>query len=83
MSLEEARRAAGLRFGGTLQTAEACRDRQGFPLLESIWQDVRYAVRALRRTPAFAAMAISMLALALGLCANVAIFGFLAAPSFS
>jgi predicted permease len=74
MSLEDARRAAGLRFGGTLQTAEAYRDRQGFPLLESMWQDMRYAVRTLRRTPAFAATAISMLAL--GLCANVAIFGF-------
>jgi hypothetical protein len=74
MSLEDARRAAVLRFGGTLQTAEAYRDRQGFPLLESMWQDVRYAVRTLRRTPAFAASAISMLAL--GLCATVAIFGF-------
>jgi hypothetical protein len=51
MSLADARRAAGLRFGGTLQTAEAYRDRQGFPLLESLWQDMRYAVRTLRRTP--------------------------------
>ena len=41
MSLADARRAAGLRFGGTLQTAEAYRDRQGFPLLESLWQDMR------------------------------------------
>ena len=39
-----------------------------------MWQDLRYAVRTLRRTPAFAATAISMLAL--GLCASVAIFGF-------
>src|SRR5438445_7043877 len=54
LSLEDARRAAGLRFGGTLQTAEAYRDRQGFPLLESLWQDMRYAVRTLRRTPLFA-----------------------------
>jgi hypothetical protein len=40
---------ARLRFGGTLQTAEAYGDRQGFPLLESLCQG--YAVRALRRTP--------------------------------
>src|SRR5439155_12919417 len=66
MSLEEARRAAGLRFGGTLQTAEACRDRQGFPLLDSLWQDARYAVRTLRRNPAFTTTAAVTLALATG-----------------
>jgi predicted permease len=74
LSPEDARRAAALKFGGTLQTAEAYHDQQGFPLLESTWRDVRHAVRTLRRTPVFAAAAISMLAL--GLCATVAIFGF-------
>ena len=66
MSLEEARRAAALRFGGTLQTAEAYRDRQGFPLLESIWRDVRYAARTLRKSPAFTTTAAATLALAIG-----------------
>src|SRR5438128_6710303 len=66
MSLEEARRAAGLRFGGTLQTAEACRDQQGFPLLDSLWQDVRSAVRTLRKNPAFTTTAAVTLGLAIG-----------------
>src|SRR5438445_644621 len=66
LSLEDARRAAALRFGGTLQTAEAYRDRQGFPLLESLWQDVRYAVRTLRRNPVFTTTAAATLALAIG-----------------
>jgi predicted permease len=66
MSIEDARRAAGLRFGGTLQTAEAYRDRQGFPLLDSLWRDVRYAARTLRRSPAFTTTAAATLALAIG-----------------
>src|SRR5438445_953798 len=66
LSLEDARRAAALRFGGTLQTAEAYRDQQGFPRLESLWQDVRYAVRTLRKNPGFATTAGATLALAIG-----------------
>ena len=67
MSLADARRAARLRFGGTLQTAEAYRDRQGFPLLESLWQDMRYAVRTLRRTPLFVVTVAATIGLGLGL----------------
>jgi len=66
LSRDEARRAAALEFGGTIQTAEAYRDRQGFPRLESLWQDVRDAVRTLRKNPAFATTAAATLALAIG-----------------
>src|SRR6266542_6027127 len=77
LSLKDARRAAELEFGGTLQTAETYRDQQGFPLLDSLWQDVRYAVRTLRKNPAFATTAAATLALAIG--ANTTMFSVLTA----
>src|SRR6185295_13037240 len=40
---------------------------QGFPLLESLWQDTRYAVRTLRRTPLFAVTVAATMGLGLGL----------------
>ncbi len=75
MSPTEARRAALLTFGGVEQTKEHYRDQRGFPTIDSIWQDVMFAGRMLRKNPGFTV--IAMLSLAIGIGANTAIFSLL------
>jgi putative ABC transport system permease protein len=72
MSPVEARRQAALKFGSVDSAAESVRSAWTVAWLESTRQDLVYALRALRRNPAFAATAI--LSLALGIGAGVAIF---------
>jgi putative ABC transport system permease protein len=75
MSPIDARDAARRKLGNTTLIREEIYRMNTIGFLDTVWQDLRYGARLLRRNPGFAAVAI--LSLALGVGANASIFQLL------
>src|SRR5688572_1110319 len=72
MPAPEARRRALVELGGVAAVEESVRAVRAGAHVEQWWQDLRYAIRGLRRTPAFTATVI--LTLGLGIGVNTSVF---------
>jgi predicted permease len=75
MSAKEAERQARVAFGNTTLLEERSREVWQWPAIESIWIDLRFSLRQLRRSRGITIAAVSTLALAIG--ANAIVFGLM------
>ena len=72
LTADEARRRANLKFGNPLVVREREWRYRTLPWVEAIWRDLRFVLRSLAKTPGFAAIAIVVIAVGIGV--NTAVF---------
>src|SRR5690349_20486238 len=72
---DEARRRARLEFGAVESCKAECRETRRFHLLLGVWEDLRFGLRMLRRSPGVSLLALFCLTIGIG--ANAAVFSWI------